>query len=181
MKTTGTTLRQSFVSAHPLTVALGGGVLALGLALAGASLLRSPEPAALAPAESGASARPALVYDATGAMQAAMGPSSGEASRAARPAPVYDATGAMLAAVEQPDAALTVSGAKHVYDATAAMLDALAVEAVAAPSHRPAPVYDATAAMLAALSSNPAQASRQFAPVYDATAAMWEAVPSLRP
>jgi hypothetical protein len=127
MKTTGTTLRQSFVSAHPLTFALGGSVVALGVVLAGTILLRSPEPAS-APAESGASAHPVVVYDATGAMQAAIGPSADQASVAARPAAVYDATGAMLAAVES-DAALTTSGARHVYDATGAMLEAISVEA----------------------------------------------------
>lgn len=153
MNTTGKTLRPSFVAAHPLSSALAGGLLALALVLAGIGLLRSPERVASAP-ESKARALPAPVYDATGAMQAAIVPSSSE-SWAARPVPVYDASGAMLTALRP---AAPVAG------------------------DRPAPVYDATGAMLEATGPTAPETGRAaWAPVYDASAAMWAALPFIRP
>src|SRR5688572_2273669 len=85
--TTSNTPRRSFVSLHPLPLALAGGALILGMVVT-VHLAARPEPDTVA--------RPVLVYDSTGTMLAAMGPSAGAAGSAAHRVPVYDATGAML-------------------------------------------------------------------------------------
>jgi hypothetical protein len=149
MKTLDARLRPPFFAMPRLPLVLAGATAAVALVVAGLGLWLN----AWALPDTSASAQPVPVYDATGAMLAALGPASSEglaAPAATRLVPVYDATGAMLTAVSP-----------------------------AAAAGRPAPAYDASSVQMTVIA--PWVPPYRPLPVYDAAGAMWQAVPSLQP
>lgn len=145
-------LRPIEVPVSPVKIALQTGVVIAAIALAGLALQQWQQRAQPLPA---VTVRPVPVYDATGAMQNAIVPSS-SAGLSVKPLPVYDATGAMEAAI----ASASGSAVRNIYhfvsvdSATASHLAAehpwTAESAAVETSHQFVTVDGATASQLAA-------------------------------